>query len=437
VGLETKRFQLCLLNKQTSQISCFRNIKKAVLLKKMSEQQRYDRADIRRLNAVSVLNQLRVNGPLSRANIASVLGLTRATVSNIVSDLIEASMVTETEYDAGRTGRPGLLLNLNPNCGSLMALDIDIDRVSVLMTNFGQEVLSREEVEIAPNCAANETLAVAAGLVERALEQSALSQLKCFGLCVAWAGLVDREDGQLAYGPTTGWEHVPLKCTWEQRFGMPVYVENEAHAGAIGAHHFGERQGVRNMIYLSLGVGLAAGVFVDGVLIRGKLGFAGQVGHTAFVDNGVNCSCGKKGCWVTEIGASAVLRKLAGAGVEISAYGASSVDWIESAIQKVQAGDSTVLAVLSDVGEQIGLGLARLVQTFNPSTVIVGGRLSELMRYVEPSIRAAILSDTLPYMTDPLDLIVGTSGDDSLRGGIATVFDAIMKNPMIGELAKE
>lgn len=401
----------------------------------MSNQQRYDRGDIRRLNAVSVLNQLRMNGPLSRANIASALGLTRATVSNIIAELIDATLVNETEFDAGGAGRPGLLLNLNPECGSMIAVDIDIDRVSILLTNFGQIVLAQEEVVLALDSSPEETLAIAAKLVGKVIELSATKNLKVFGVCVAWAGLVDRESGQLAYGPTSGWQHVPLKADWEARFKVPVYVENEAHVGAIGAHHFGARPGVRNLVYLSLGVGLAAGVFVDGVLLRGKQGFAGQVGHVAFAENGIQCSCGKQGCWVTEIGAAAVLSRLATAGVEIPEDVETGVDWVEAVVGKAKAGDANVLKVLNTVGRNVGLGLARLVQTFNPSTVIIGGRTAGLFQFVEPAIREAMLAETMPYMSEPLDLIVGTTGEDSLRGGIATVFDAILKNPEIGALA--
>ncbi|MGJ8638807.1 MAG: ROK family transcriptional regulator [Opitutaceae bacterium] len=401
----------------------------------MPSQQRYDRGDIRRLNAVSVLNQLRLNGARSRANIASELGLTRATVSNIVSDLIEASMVYETEYDAGRAGRPGLLLNINPKCGSLLAVDIDIDRISLLLTDFGQDVIHREQIHFDPDASAEETLAIAEGLVEAAIEQGNARELDCLGICVTWAGLVDREHGQLAYGPTTGWQHVPLRAPWEARFKVPVYVENAAHAGAIGVHHFGKRPGVRNMIYLGMGVGLAAGVFVDGVLLRGKQGFAGQVGHTAFADNGRPCSCGKVGCWVTEIGASAIFRKLQKAGVDLPAGDQPSEGWVEVVLAKAEAGDPVVLEVLTAIGQQVGSGLARLVQTFNPSTIVVGGGISELMKVVAPQIQTITFSETMSYMTEPLELTIGTDGDDTLLGGIATVFDLIMKNPKIGELA--
>lgn len=401
----------------------------------MSSQQKYDRSDIRRLNAVSVLNQLREKGAMSRANIAAELGLTRATVSNIVMDLMNASLVSETEYDASGMGRPGLLLKLNPNCGALIALDIDLDRVTLLLTDFGQVTLWRDVAELMPGSSPETTLEIAAGLVEKAFEHCNSKGLKCFGICMALAGLVDREFGQLAYGPTSGWQHVPMKAPWEARFGVPVYVENEAHAGAIGAYHRGAQSGTRNIIYLSLGVGLAAGVFVDGALLRGEQGFAGQVGHTAFMDDGIKCKCGKKGCWVTEIGADAVLRKLDFAGVKLLHKGDAGLDWVETVISKAKSGDTAVLAVLNSVGEQVGLGAACLVQTFNPSLVIIGGRMADLMKYAEPSIRKAILAETLPYMAEPLKVVISTAGEDPLRGGIASVFDATMKNPMLGALA--
>lgn len=396
----------------------------------MSPKQRYDRSDIRRLNAVSVLNQLRTHGALSRAQIAGRLGLTRATVSNIATDLLEASLISETEYDEGGAGRPGLLLNLNPDCGSMIAVDIDLDRISVVLANVGQEIQWRSDMPLKAGAPADASLAQAAELIGEALQLSESKGLSCFGICVAWAGLVNREDGQLEYGPTFGWEHVPLKADWESRFGVPVYVENEAHAGAQGVHHLGPYAGTRNLIYLSLGVGLAAGVFVDGVLLRGKQGFAGQVGHTHFAENGIACSCGKSGCWVTEIGASALRRKLEAAGVAIPESKTAGVAWLDHVEAHARAGDAVVLSVLQELAQQLGRGSARLVQTFNPSIILIG-RMATLMGLVEPSIREALEAETLSYMAEPLRLVVSDSSEDHLQGCLATVFDSIMKNPAI------
>lgn len=396
----------------------------------MPEQQRYDRGDIRRLNAISVLGQLRAKGALSRANIASTLGLTRATVSNIVADLIEGNLLLETEYVEGAAGRPGLLLELNANCGCMVALEIDLDRILLVLTNAGQEPLWRQNLPLGAEASADATLASAAKLVEAALKRGRRKGLPCLGISVAWAGLVSHADGRLAYGPTSGWSQIPLKADWEARFKVPVTVENEAHAAAIGMHHFGPRPGVRNLIYLSLGVGLAAGVYVDGSLLRGKTGYSGQVGHTHFMENGIECSCGKQGCWVTEISLKAVLRKLAAAGVKLPKANGSELDVLDPVYQLALAGDTRVLEVLNAVGRQIGQGAASLVQAFNPSQIIFGGRMGKLMKLVEPELQAALIEQTLPYMAEALEVVVNESDDDSLLGGLATVFDATMTNPI-------
>ncbi len=398
----------------------------------MPLKQRYDRSDIRRLNAVNVLAQLRTSGPLSRANIASNIGLTRATVSSIVAALIESGLISETEFTVGGAGRPGLLLNLNPKAGCMVAVEIDLDRISIVMANFGLKELWSQSVSVRPDAGSEEVLASAASLVEAAMEQASRQGLKCFGVCVAWAGLVRRDVGELAYGPTSGWRGVAFKAEWEARFKVPVSVENEAHAGALGVHHLGAMAGRRNLIYLSLGEGLAAGVFVDGILLRGKQGFAGQVGHTAFVEGGEVCSCGQRGCWVTEVGAAAVRRKLAAAGVSVLGAGQSEGDWLDSVQALAEAGNPQVLQVLQDVGAQLGAGLARLVQTFNPSLVVLGGRLGGLMRSVEPVIAASMEQAVLPSMDEELELQINDGEADCLRGGLAMVFDAVMTNPPLG-----
>jgi len=398
----------------------------------MLDKQKYDHRDIRRLNVVSVLNQLRVNGVQSRANIASKLGLTRATVSNIVAELIEGSLVHETEYDTKGAGRPGLLLNFNANFGCMLAVDLDLDLVSVVLANLGKDVIYRESIPLSVSASSEESLAIVSQLIDRALKVGKARNLDCFGICVACAGMVDWKLGQLAYGPTSHWENVRLKTLWESRFDVPVYVENEAHAGAIWAHHFGPRPGAKNLIYLSIGVGLAAGIFVDGVLLRGEQGFAGQVGHTFFAENQLRCSCGKFGCWVTEIGALAVRSKLVTEGVEMPKEMESSRDWVDGIYAQAKSGDERILNVLESVALQVGLGVSPLVQTVNPSVLIIGGRLGKLMSLVESSISEAVQRQTLSIMAESLQIVVSDSGEDHLEGALATVVDALMLNPVKG-----
>ncbi|MDQ8187442.1 ROK family transcriptional regulator [Pelagicoccus sp. SDUM812002] len=393
-------------------------------------QTKYDRGDIRRLNAVSALKQLREHGPLSRAQIADKLGLTRATVSAIVADLISASLVSESEYEEGGVGRRGMLLDLNPSCGSMIAVELDIDRVVVVLANLGMKFLWRGEASLSAPVSADEGLRRAGALVENALRRGEELDLPCFGIGVAWAGLVKRATGELAYGPISGWQSVPIKGDWEARFGTPVYVENEAHAGAIAAHHLGMPRGVRDLIYLSLGVGLSSGVFVDGGLLRGSEGYAGQVGHTPFVAEGHLCGCGRKGCWVTEIGASGVLRKLRAEGVHLPDAADSSLDWIPGICEMAQAEDPRVLRVLAEEAKQIGEGLVQLVQVFNPSRVVLGGHLRDILALCEDQIRETLEQRVLYPMGKDVTVIVSASPEDQLKGCLATVFEAVMSNPM-------
>jgi len=397
------------------------------------ENQPYDRSDIRRLNAINILDTLKTGGPMSRAGIAARSGLTRATVSNIASDLIAASLIIETEYDGRGQGRPGLLMDLNPDCGCMVGLEIDLDRLVVVLANAGMQELWRDERRFESGAARLEVLEEAARLVQRALQRGRRRGLDCLGVCVAWAGLVDRERGELAYGPTFGWKHVPLKADWEKRFGVPVAVENEAHAAAIGAYHFGPTRREGNLIYASLGVGLAAGVFVDGVLLRGSRGYAGQVGHMPFADNGVTCDCGKQGCWLTEVGLPAVRRKLTAAGVRLPRGAGGGRGWVDAVCEMAAKGDPAVQQVITEFGWQMGRGLAQLVQTFNPSVVITGGHAGRLLVLAEPAMRRALAEHALPHMAQPLELLVSISGEDHLRGCLATVLDRLLTDPAIGK----
>jgi len=389
----------------------------------------YDREDIRRLNAAGVLSLLHDEGPQSRARLAGCLGLTRATASNIVSDLLRARLVRETEYQEATVGRPGLLVELNPNYGSIVAIEIDLDRIDVVLANAARQVFWRTHEAVPPNISPEACLARAEALIEQALAQSERKRLNCIGIGLAWAGLTDHSRGELAYGPTSGWEHIPVKKRWEGRFGLPVQVENEAHAGALGVLHREGSKDPEDLVYLSLGVGMAAGIIANGQLLRGARGFAGQVGHTPFTSGGEPCHCGRRGCWVTEIGTTAIRRKLEGKGVRLATAGEPDDNWLELLEQHAASRDPRALAVLEKAGRQVGQGLARLAQTFNPRRIVVGGRLGRIMIHVETAIREGLLQDALPFTSDDLELHISSSHEDQLTGCMTAVLQSVLNNP--------
>ena len=392
-------------------------------------QQRFDRSDIRQFNTISVLNQIRRKGALSRAQIASELGLTRATVSKIAFDLLDASFLEETHLTEGGAGRPGMLLNLNADYGCMVAVEIDLDRVSVAVADFSRTIFWRSERPLKAGASASKSMECIAELVDAALAAASARQLGCLGIGVAWAGLVAHEAGRLVYGPSSGWKNIGLKGLWEDRFGVPVYVENEANAAAIACQHFDSRPEEADLIYLSLGSGLAAGFISEGRLLRGRTGFAGQVGHVPFLNNGITCSCGRKGCWVTEIGSGAVLRKLAGRGLAPLNQASCEKDPLEDILKRALKGEDAVRQVLIEVGQQLALGAAQLVHAFNPSTLVVGGRLGPLMKLVEAEMQKSLNALALPGMLDKFNLRVSDTGEDPLFGCLAIVHNAVLSDP--------
>lgn len=403
-----------------------------------TSQQRFDRSDIRHFNTISVLSQVHRKGALSRAQIASELGLTRATVSKIALDLLDASFLAEMHLTEGGPGRPGMLLNLNADYGCMVAVEIGVDRVSIAVADFSRTIFWRTERSLDAGENAAESLERIAGLIDAALAAGSARQLGCLGIAVAWAGLVAHEEGRLVYGPSSGWKNIGLKGLWEDRFGMPVYVENEANAAAIACQHFDNRPEEADLIYLSLGSGLAAGLISEGRLLRGRTGFAGQVGHVPFSNNGVTCSCGRKGCWVTEIGSAAVLRQLARRGLVSPNEASDELDPLEHVLERALSGESAVRQVLIEVGRRLAVGAAQLVHAFNPSMLVVGGRMGQLMKLVEVEIRESLHGLALPGMLDNFNFRVSDTGEDPLLGCLAIVHDAVLNNPsnFSGELSK-
>ncbi len=391
-------------------------------------QQRFDRSDIRHLNTLSVINQLRQKRALSRAQIASELGLTRATVSKITLDLLDASFIEETHLDEGKTGRPGMLLSLNAAYGFIIAVEIDLDRVTIAVADFSRTIFWRDNHPLKSGASAGQSLRMIAAGIDSALAAGKGRGMECLGIAVAWAGLVAHDEGRLVYGPSSKWRNIRLKALWEERYNVPVFVENEANAAALCCHYTHQSTRTNNLIYLSLGGGLAAGIISEGRVLRGQKGFAGQIGHVPFSDNGITCSCGRKGCWVTEIGLAAIARKLTSRGImplDPETFEDDVLALIGNSAKDAQA----VRAVLIEVGQKLALGAAQLIHTFNPSTLVIGGRLGKLLKQVEKEIRESLDALALPGMLDDFNFMVSASGEDPLIGSLAIVHDAILSDP--------
>jgi len=404
----------------------------------MAIQATADQGLIRKLNTAVLLDALRRFAPLSRAELAARTGLNRSTVSIIVTSLIEEGLIQETDLQSSKVGRPGMLLELNPKGGFAIGIELGVDFISIILTDFIARVQWREQVCSDPNEDQITILDCAATLTQHALDYGLSQGLRPLGIGMGVPGLVDLRQGKLIFAPNLHWNNVPLRLIWSQRFNLPIFVENEANAAALGEYYFGAAQGVDSFIYLSAGIGLGAGIVLDGKLFRGSNGYASEVGHMTVDPNGELCGCGKRGCWETQVGPRAVLRrvrKTLESGVPSALCDLVEGDLerisFESVVQAAGQGDSVALRALQEVGERLGIGVANLVNVFNPELIVLGGALNLASTILLPIVERLIRENALTPACENVRVAASAHGIDAcLMGAVALVLDDILREPI-------
>jgi glucokinase-like ROK family protein len=404
----------------------------------MAIQATADQGLIRKLNTAVILDVLRRYAPLSRAEVAARTGLNRSTVSIIVNRLIEEGFAQETDLQSSKIGRPGMLLVLNPKGGFAVGVEIGVDFISVILTDFVANILWRQRVSSNPDEDQIRILDRASELTQQAIDAGMEQGLRSLGIGVGVPGLVDTLQGKLIFAPNLRWDNVPLRLIWSQRFDMPIFVENEANAAALGEFYFGVARGVDSFIYLSAGIGLGGGVMIDGKLFRGSSGYAGEVGHMTVDPDGDLCGCGKRGCWETKVGPRAVLRGVRkiladGAPSLINDLAGGDLDCVtfDIVVQAAKSRDSVALKALQNVGGYLGIGVANLINIFNPELIVLGGALSLANEFLMPVIENTVCDSALKPPCANIHFAASAHGEDAcVMGAVALVLDDILREPM-------
>jgi len=391
-----------------------------------------DQKLVRKLNNNIIVEILRNEAPVSRANLSAITGLNRSTVSSIIDELIDGGWVREIALQTDKIGRPGMLLEINPDGGFVVGIEIGVDFLLCLATDFSTEVIWRKSIKIDPEEGQVAILQKAFDLVEEAI---VFGKKKCgrgLGIGIAIPGLVDVHDGVLKLAPNLKWENVPLRLIWNQQFHYPVYVENDGNAAALGEYYFGAARGIKDLIYIAAGYGLGSGIMVDGKVLRGNKGYASEVGHMTYDPNGKLCSCGKRGCYETMIGPRAVIEnvqkliKEKGPDktiIKISEGNGNAINY-DAVVNAALENDPIAIDALNDVGCKLGLVVSHLVNIFGPRMVILGGALNYAKDFIEPVVERVVKQNALSLCQE--DLVITNSflgQESSVMGAIGLVLE--------------
>ncbi|WBB80667.1 ROK family transcriptional regulator [Micromonospora sp. WMMD882] len=356
-----------------------------------------DLSDVRATNRAVVLRHVRAHAPCSRADIATHTGLNKATVSSLVAELIEHRLLRETGLTENRVGRPATMLVLDGEPYAALGMQISADELVVVAVDpAGVRLLTWRRAFPALSASPADTTAAVVKLARRALARVTAQGRAALGLTVGVPGLVDTA-GTVPLAAALGWRDVPFTAELRAALrepGFPVTVENEANLAVLAEQRHGGRSGAANIVHLTGGAGIGAGVLVDGRLLRGGRGFAGELGHLTLDPAGPTCRCGRRGCLEALVGLPAVVRRLlpdAEADGAVTDF-APEIDRIRAL---ARADDRPTLTGLTELGRHLGHGVAVLADLLNPEAVLVGGHFAALAPWLLPAARAELTQRTL------------------------------------------
>jgi glucokinase-like ROK family protein len=406
-------------------------------------QRRYRTGDqtwVRERNLSIVLRYIWDAGqPIARARLTEISGLNKSTMGNLLAQLQAWRFVRETGTVNVGPGRPGVMIDIDPDGGRLIGAEIGVDFISVVLTDLKANVVWREKIDTNGQARRQaEVIALVESLFQEAINEVHLTGQRLLGIGVGVPGLVDHATGTLLFAPNLGWSNVPLRDMW-RHYGVPVIVENEANAAALSEHMIGSAKHIDNFIYLSAGVGLGGGVMIDGKLYGGVGGYAGEIGHMTLTPDGPLCACGNRGCWETFVGPTAILDRVREAAQQGRTPILMSLPEVLSepdairmshVFEAAARGEEVVRQVLDDVARYLGIGIANLLNAFNPSMVVLGGVLSLAGPYLLPRVRREVDMRALSAARSHVEINLSVFKFDAcVMGGASLIVREILNNP--------
>ena len=365
-----------------------------------------------------VLQALYDSAGTSRPELVRVTGLSRATVSSLVADMIAAGLVREdngsVEPESRPMGRPAQPLSLNRSAAYAVGADIGHAHVRVALCDLhGTPVWERAEVREV-DTAPHETLGLAADLIERALRECLVPRERVLGLGADIASPVRSDGALVADGIMAGWVGIRPGAELQRRTGLATQLVNDANAGALAEHRYGAGRGTDDMIYVRLSAGIGAGIIAAGRLLPGTGGLAGEIGHLPVARAGPVCRCGNRGCLETIASPVAIARLLQ------DSWGRPVTP---DDLPLLLAGNNAGAArVIEDAAEAVGHALAALVTLLNPQVIVLGGDLAVAGDRLAGPIRRTIARYALPSAVPQVTIVTGELGPSAeVRGAASRV----------------
>jgi glucokinase-like ROK family protein len=389
---------------------------------------RGNRELIRAINRSHVLNAIKTHGPIGRADIARQTGLSPATVTSISAKLISQNLVLEKSAGDSSGGRPPILLVINPKGGYVVGIKLTETHAVCALTDLEALVIAKSSMPLSGHDPAQVVEDLAA-MVLAIIREQKIAKKQLLGVGVGLAGIVDAEEGILRQSPIYGWDNVPLRSMLQSKLHIPVYIENDVNTLTLTEKWFGHGQGVDHFLTVTVGRGIGLGIVANGQFYRGESGGAGEFGHTTINPDGPLCDCGKHGCLEAYVGDPGLIRSAQ----ESFALGklSTSVQDLDELLSIAQTGDPAAIQIFDRAGRILGIGIANLINLFNPKKIIISGEGTREGDFLFVPMKESIQQNTMPGLFDPNTVQIAPWGDDAwARGAAGLVLREVFESPI-------
>jgi predicted NBD/HSP70 family sugar kinase len=391
-----------------------------------------DKSLMRAINRHKVLYTIRNRGLISRADISRSTGLSPASITSITAQLIKEDLLLEKQSGDSFVGRRPILLALNPEGAFTLGVFLSVQRISVVIINLQADVLAKfsmpfEEKDTSPESIADTIMQA----IHQCMWSTKLSKNEISGVGVAVPGVIDSITGLIRFLPNYQWKSVNFKEILLQKLQIPIHIDNSANSLTLTEQWFGKGQDVDNFIVVNLAHGVGIGIVINGQLYMGHSGIAGEFGHTVIDASGPSCRCGKRGCLEAYVGNYAILKNAR----ELVRDGDWSTDspedlTIEDVISRAFSGEELLIDLYAEAGRILGIGIANLIEIFDPEKIIISGKGTNAGRLIFDSMYKTIPEHISGDTDDRTEVIVQEWKDtDTARGAGMLVLRDIYKLP--------
>ncbi|MEX2511964.1 MAG: ROK family protein [Cyclobacteriaceae bacterium] len=386
------------------------------------------------INKLKIVKELYTLGNNTASNICQLVGISLPTVNLLLSDLLEEQIIVKEGRGISQGGRKPDLYGLSPDSFYILGIDLSRYNAKIALYNTKNERVTKiKNIRLSLNNEAS-TLDEIHGFSMEVIQSSGIPDEKVIAVGISMPGLVDGVSGVNHTYLKAGKK--PLKEQLENKFGRKVFIENDARAKTLAEFKFGNHTSYKNVLGIFVDWGIGLGIIIDGKLYRGYSGFAGEFSHSPLFDaKEISCSCGKRGCLESVASGGAVVR-LAKETLELDqdsilarmAKGMEGNLEPSIVVEAAMAGDQRAISILSDVGLDLGRGIAILIQLLNPELIILGGAIAEAKQYITTPIQQALNIYSMAKLREKTQIELSKLGNEvGLKGAVAIVNEHIFE----------